>query len=428
LAPAAGERPEPAPVVAALTLPEEGQVVSNVPRGSADLSVTGTAGGEGLARWVLDYGRGAAPSAWTRIASGTAPVSGGELGFWRTGALANRTYSLRLGAWGAAAEPALASRTVTVGNFSVRQDALQFNPGAGATQAYTSLVPCRLHERLVIKDQHGQAVRTLVDGEREAGTYADTWDGRDDAGALVPDGPYFYIAEASVGGQTLVRDLSHDYLDNSFESNDRLAITSFDPFRNQPLIVSYSTAAPGLTTVSLFNQGLRSLDCDQPVEKALCIVNRMYQESGSHEFVWSGLDAAGAYRGSDYTQLSVTVIRDRFARNAVIVHGTRPTIRNLTVTPPVIASGATTAAVAFDLQTFHEAPASVNVAFVNQSSRSALRTDVLRAPRRGRVTVGWDGKADNGVWVAPGAYTIDVVATDSIGNRAQGQIFVTVRH
>jgi len=427
LAPASGDRSEQAAVVAVLTLPEPGQVVSNVLRGSADLSVTGTAAGEGLTRWVLDSGRGAAPSAWTRIASGTVPVSGGELGVWRTGALANGIYSLRLRAWVTAAEPAVASRTVTVGNFSADQGALQFNPSTGATQTYTSTVPFRLAERLVIKNQHGLLVRTLVDGERDAGTYVDAWDGRDDAGELVPDGPYFYVAEASVDGRTLTWDLSRDYLDNYFESTDGLAITAFDPFNNQPLIVRYTTAAPGLTTVSLFNRGLQSFDCDQPVEKALCIVNRMYQESGSHEFVWSGLDHAGAYRGNDYTLLSVTVIRDRFARNAVIVHGTKPTIRNLTVTPPIIASGPAAAVVSFDLQTYGEAPASVTVAFVNQSSRSALKTVVLPAQRPGRGAVHWDGKADNGAWVAPGAYTIDVLATDGIGNRAEGQLFVTVR-
>jgi len=414
-------------MLATLDSPAPGQVVSNVLSGSADLSVIGTAAGEGLTRWVLDYGRGDTPAAWSRIASGAATVRTGELGVWRTGALANGAYSLRLRAWGAAGEPAVASRTVTVGNFSASQDGLQFNPGAGATQVYTATAPFRLTERLVIKNQQGLAVRALVDSERDAGTYADVWDGRDDTGKLVPDGPYFYVAEARVGATTLVWDLSHDYLDNYFESRDDLVISGFDPFNNRPLIVGYSTAEPGLTTVSLFNPGLQSLDCDQPIEKALCMLNRVYQESGSHEFVWSGLDPAGRYRGNDYTQLSVTVIRDRFARNAVIVYGTRPTIRNVTATPSVIASGATAAAVSFDLTTHGETAASVTVAFVNQSSRSALKRIELPAQRPGRVSLQWDGRADNGAWVAPGSYTIDVVATDTIGNRAQGQIFVTVR-
>lgn len=52
------------------------------------------------------------------------------------------------------------------------------------------------HVRLQIYNLLGQSVRILVDGVRAAGRYSVRWDGRDDAGADLPSGVYFYEFEA----------------------------------------------------------------------------------------------------------------------------------------------------------------------------------------------------------------------------------------
>ena len=41
----------------------------------------------------------------------------------------------------------------------------------------------------------GQRIRTLVDGDRPAGTYSVVWDGRDDTGRDVASGVYLYRLE-----------------------------------------------------------------------------------------------------------------------------------------------------------------------------------------------------------------------------------------
>jgi len=48
----------------------------------------------------------------------------------------------------------------------------------------------------------GQAVRELVSGEQEAGTYAIRWDGKDGAGKATSSGVYFYRLEAFGQSQT----------------------------------------------------------------------------------------------------------------------------------------------------------------------------------------------------------------------------------
>ncbi len=395
--------------------------------GSTDMPVTGTATCSGLQTWSVDYGSGAFPSGWTTIATATVPVSNGVLGTWRTAALTNGTYTVRLQVWNNAGNRSVIANTVTLANFSVSQNVLEFNASAGGRVTYTSTVPFPLTETLVVKDQQARVVRTLAELQRDAGTYSDAWDGRDDAGAMVPDGPYFYVATVTDGVHSMIWDLTHQCLNNYFDSKDSLNIQPFDPFANRPLTLSYISPVAGLVTISVFDKSLTSNECDQTPEKALCLVNRKYEESGPHTFVWAGVDGTGVYRASAYSRLSVTTIRDRFARNAVVLFGTKPTVLNVAINPPAFAAGWATATVSFDLATFQDQPASVTVAFLNQASLSTLRTITLPAQSPGRVSVPWDGRADNGVIVAPGFYTITVTVRDTIGNHAQGQILATIR-
>lgn len=63
-----------------------------------------------------------------------------------------------------------------------------FNPST--TISYS--VAAASEVQLRIYNPLGQLVRTLVSGQKRAGDYTLTWDGRDDAGRLLSSGPYFY--------------------------------------------------------------------------------------------------------------------------------------------------------------------------------------------------------------------------------------------
>ena len=240
-----------------LQAPASGSPLSNVARAVAtDAEIAGSVGGAGLTRWVLDAGSGEAPASWTGIAEGTAPVSGGLLGVWHTGALANGPYTLRLQAWNAAGRRSESRVGVTVANFSLRQDRIELDTASGSAVTYTSVVPFPLTETLAIKDKDCRVVRTLANAARPAGTYADAWEGRDDAGAHLPDGPYFVVATVSDGTHSMAWDQRHEFLDNYFDSKDALEIAPFDPFDNRPLAVTYTSPVAGNVTISLFNKSL----------------------------------------------------------------------------------------------------------------------------------------------------------------------------
>jgi flagellar hook assembly protein FlgD len=52
------------------------------------------------------------------------------------------------------------------------------------------------HVTLRVYNALGQLVRTLVNEQREPGSHSVAWDGRDDAGAVVSSGAYFYQVKA----------------------------------------------------------------------------------------------------------------------------------------------------------------------------------------------------------------------------------------
>jgi hypothetical protein len=79
------------------------------------------------------------------------------------------------------------------GTFSLEQNRPNpFNP----TTQIRFAIPATGHVKLVVYNILGQAVETLVDGVRAAGTYTVTWDARN-----VATGIYFYRLEASVDGR-----------------------------------------------------------------------------------------------------------------------------------------------------------------------------------------------------------------------------------
>jgi cytochrome c peroxidase len=76
------------------------------------------------------------------------------------------------------------------------------NPFAASTALRFDLLAAS-RARLVVYDVGGRAVRQLVDrASAPAGSYSADWDGRDDAGHVLPGGVYFYRLETDRGAET----------------------------------------------------------------------------------------------------------------------------------------------------------------------------------------------------------------------------------
>jgi flagellar hook assembly protein FlgD len=406
--------------------PTAGQTISNVyTNGNTNHVVTGTATDTNFNNYTLDYGVGPSPGTFTAIQSGTSPVSAAALGTFATDTLTNGTYTLRLRVWDKAGNLRTTPVSPVVGHFRVSQDVLQFNGSSGGAVTYSSIVPFALNETLVIKNGAGATVRTLVNAvARTANTYLDPWNGRNGSNVLQPDAGYFYFATVTTGPYTFTWDLSTQYLNNYNGYNDSLGLGGWDPFKNTPLTFNYNFPQPGRVSIGMSTfPGYVPNTCTPP---GFCLLDAVYQESGPKTIQWAGVDHTGAFRG-DIKSIGVVTQRFQFAKNAVVLFGTRPSVTNVKVTPPVYGPAVGTQLVEYDLAA-SQGPCTVTVTFLKQESLSVLRTVTQTGVTAGHKSITWDGRADNGMWVAPGVYTVTVTATDAIGNQVKGQILTRIMY
>jgi flagellar hook assembly protein FlgD len=418
------------PPAAAFNAPTSGQVLSNLYQtGSTTVVGTATMSDANFLNWIWSYGAGSSPTAWTTINFGYSGMTNSAMGNWGTVALTNGPYVLKLAVTDRAGNVTTTTLPVSIGHFSASVGAAQFNAATGETLTYSSIIPFNVTETLLVKDQAGNVVRNLVPATaRSAGTYNDLWNGRSDANAQLPDGPYFYTASVTDGTNTLDWDLTNTYRNDYSSYNDSLGLVAYDPFNNKPLKISYNFLSAGRVTIAMTSStGSVNGDCSHPTATFFCPVINDWQESGPHTFYFGGIDAAGAYR--TVRSLGVVVNRTQFARNAAILYGTKPSVMNVAATPAIFGPAAGgTQAIAFDLSTYQSAAVNVKVELRNQESLSVLRTLDLGSVSPGHITTTWDGRADNSMPVAPGFYTVTVTATDAIGNRASGQILTTLQY
>jgi hypothetical protein len=240
----------------------------------------------------------------------------------------------------------------------------------------------------------------------------------------MPDGAYFYIATVTQGAYQMTWDLSNQFWANHSVGYEGQTFAAFDPFNNQPMSVTYNFSKTARIRVVFRGSAYLEPNCYPP---RFCFIEDRYEESGPHTFYWAGVDGTGALR-RDFSVVVVASHRDNFAKNAVVVFGTKPGLVNVRVTPPVYGPALGSQAVSFDLSTYGGSPAAVTISFLNQASLSVLRTLTLPSVSAGHVEVPWDGRAENGMWVAAGAYTVTVTAQDTLGNQVSGQILTTIQY
>jgi flagellar hook assembly protein FlgD len=411
------------PPVATISSPTSGQLVSNAYQsGSLSVTITGTASDLNFKSWTLDYGAGTSPATWTTLAGGTTLPTPAPLATWPTATLANGNYTLRLRGFDLAGNVSTFTELLSLGNFQVTQSALQFNAASGGSVTYVSTVPFPLTETLTIQNLSGQVVRTLVNTARNAGTYNDTWTGATDAGPLAQDGSYFYYATETDASHTFTWDLSSQYVNSYFSYQDGLNLQPWDPFDNKPLTFTYNFTQPGRVTIGISPTSPVPDNCNPP---QYCPLNQVYQESGPHTFNWAGIDGTGTFR-TDLRALGIIISQAAFPKNAVVLYGVKPVVTNFAVTPPAFGPESGEQAISFNVTSYQSKPVAVTVTFQNQASLSTLRTISVSGQAPGNVTILWDGRADNGMLVAPGCYTVTATVVDIYGNQVKSQILTNV--
>ncbi|HET8798499.1 MAG TPA: FlgD immunoglobulin-like domain containing protein, partial [Thermoanaerobaculia bacterium] len=244
----------------------------------------------------------------------------------------------------------------------------------------------------------------------------------------LPDGPYFYIAAVTDGQSSLTWDLSHDYRNDYSGFNDNLNVEDYDPFDNRPLKFTYSNfTQPGRVTIAMSTTSAYvNGNCLAPTETFFCPVYKRWQESGPHTFTWPGLDPFGVYRA--IKGVAIVTSTSDFPKNAAVLYGTRPVLANVKVTPAVFGPASGQQTVELDLSTFQSRPVRLTVELFNLATKAVLRTIEAPAQAAGHVVIPWDGRADNGLFLAAGRYRVLVRASDETGNVAEAGILTTIQY
>lgn len=295
----------------------------------------------------------------------------------------------------------------------------RFFPATGGTATITTTLNGRTRLRLRIVDAAGTLVRTLLNDEaRAAGEHADSWDGRNDAGALVPDGVYYYVVEYLEQGVWQAIDL-RDGADYAQEDPPRSWTSTFDPYAGQPLEVSYDLDRPA--EVSLYfwtrrggSSGIGTIDTDRT------LILREPRDAGSHTELWDGVDDKGVLVEPGL-QYPLTLWAYSLPDNAIIVAGNRPEISEVSAAPvyfnpaynPYAATVSSGTAVTYRASEAGTA----RVRVLNGEGQVVARRSGI-AVQTGLNRYVWDGKALGGQPVPPGAYSIELIVTDALGNRS----------
>ncbi|MEA1998032.1 MAG: PKD domain-containing protein, partial [Euryarchaeota archaeon] len=170
-----------------------------------------------------------------------------------------------------------------------------FDPVSGGAGSVNSTITCDSIITVKVIDQSGNAVRTLADNEsRTAGTYTDTWDGRDDTNKIVRDGVYYFLIEHTENGETQTLDLRETAQYRELDPSRTWPLT-FNPYKEDYVQVTYSIPYPA--EVSMYFWKRDSSHPGSSIAPVRTMFIRKPKDAGSHTEIWDGVDDKGTVVG-----------------------------------------------------------------------------------------------------------------------------------
>ncbi len=420
---AAASPPGTATVTLDNAMPEG--VISSPPNGTwsnihqnwvTSIPVVGTANDANLNNWVLDVGAGSNPGSWTTLATATTVRLNTTLATWATENYTNGLWSLRLRVTDKAGNQTINTKQITLNNVAISQNADEFNAASGGTLTYVSQIPFNVTQTLEVKDAGGQVVRTLVNGvSRSAGTYNDVWNGRNNSGNLLKDGPYFFFSTIFDGTNTYTLDLS-----NQFKTGSNVfyaPLINWNAWNNQPLRVNYTFFWPGRLFIELAYSPSGELEFNHNCSVNVCVVEGEYQESGTHLLTWAMVNNNGVPR-PDINVVAIGKDYSSVPKNAVVLFGSKPTVNNFKALPSIYYAGSgANQTISFDLTSYQNQPVNGTITVTNHTNGAIIPILTLTNLAPGsNISIPWDGKSAAGNWLPPGGYTLILTVTDSLGN------------
>ncbi|MFQ6131998.1 MAG: PA14 domain-containing protein [Armatimonadota bacterium] len=187
-----------------------------------------------------------------------------------------------------------------------------FNPTQSETCTIYYTISADADVTITLTDLEGNRVRLLLDAaSRSQGANSEVWDGKDDAGAVVPDDVYLYTIEAETAGG--------DYAVYSPGGGTTPEVTNFEgtspfnPSQGEECTISYNLSADALCRIRIGVQ-------DGPLLRTL--VDWEPRFSGANSDIWDGRDDSGSIVPADMYLIAIWA--DAMPVNGIITEGQGP--------------------------------------------------------------------------------------------------------
>jgi PKD repeat protein len=285
-----------------------------------------------------------------------------------------------------------------------------FLPYAGEKAIVRTTLSGDVPARVLIRNKAGINVRTLVDEARAAGTYHDSWDGRNDEGDLLPDGDYYAVLEYEVAGQTARIDLTDTTGGSRYNPSRSRLPSRFSPFENDSLPITFivpstSGASEVLAFVGLFNTNTR----------LVTLADREPFGVGTHSIYWDGLLPDGSFAVPPPGDTFLFGIWGYTLPNNAIYLSSAPRISNFAVQPTLHSparDGSRPFHITFDL----DKDADLELTVVNLATGGVVFTGRFPGFTAGAGKhFEWTGLNSDGQLPDKGEYRLALTAIDGSG-------------
>lgn len=261
---------------------------------------------------------------------------------------------------------------------------------------------------LRIERPEGSSVMTLVPWvERQAGSYSDSWDGRDADGNIVQEGEYRAVLLYDIDGEIRRLDLATSTGGNQYNPSRSTIPSNFAPIAGEPLEVTFTlnSASEVTSFMGLYNVNTRLVTFHQRVPLG----------RGTHRILWNGEDDNGKTIDLPSGESFLFGIWGWTLPDNAIYVRSGAHISGLAVTPRVLAPSSRPDKTSnkFSVATFNlSKPASVSLTVDNADTGVRVYEERVSGLQAGEQSVTWNGYNDDGERVAPGVYRIGITPID----------------
>lgn len=291
-----------------------------------------------------------------------------------------------------------------------------FDPMLGERAPINTSISAGAPVRILLLDRNRQVVRTLVNQVRPPGSYQDLWDGRNDAGQLLTQAPYYAVLEYEVAGETKRVDLTDSTGGVRYNPSRNSLPSGFRPFEDNLLTVNFTIPANRGASEILAFVGLFRVDT-----RFITLLERVPLGVGTHTIHWDGRAPDGsAAEPPPGDAFLFGIFGFTLPDNAVMIQSA-PIVSAVSVnpnyfdpsTPSFLSPDDPIATVTYSLNELADVELTVTNLQTGVVIRRLLQTGV--PPGTGHVLT-WDGRAENGLFADKGDYRLTLRAVDSAGN------------